>query len=442
MDPVILLLAGLAAAFGLLSVILLIMLLRKQKKDDRAVTDRLLREELAAQNQLLENKFNALRRDTENSLANSNQRTETRIAELTVTMDRRLEAVRQATAESLDRHAARNNEAIANMTGVIDRRILSLQEDNAQKLEKMRETVDEKLTGTLEKRLGESFRTVSEQLGKVSEGLGEMRALADGVGDLKKVLTNVKTRGTWGEVSLGSLLEQLLSPQQYRANVKIRPRSQELVEYAICLPGKEEGLDTVYLPIDSKFPLENYIRLVETSEGNDPVQFEAASRQLEADIRHAAMDIRDKYIDPPRSTDFAIMYLPTEGLYAEVTRRAELCARLQREMRVTVMGPTTLGAFLNSLQMGFRTLAIQKRSGEVWKLLGAVKKSFGTFGEVLEATQKKLEEASGKLGDARKRTEQIRRRLDAVEELPTEEAEALLAGNGSVIAGTFGEETL
>lgn len=217
-----------------------------------------------------------------------------------------------------------------------------------------------------------------------------MQSLASGVGDLKKVLTNVKTRGTWGEISLGSLLEQVLTPQQYRANVKVAPRRGEIVEYAICLPGKEDGADTVYLPIDSKFPMESYIRLTEAAERGEPAEVDTASRQLEASIKENARSIRDKYIVPPHTTDFAIMFLPTEGLYAEVTRRAELCTVLQRDYRVTIMGPTTLGAFLNSLQMGFRTLAIQKRSGEVWKMLGAIKVDFGRFGVALEATQKKL----------------------------------------------------
>ena len=290
----------------------------------------------------------------------------------------------------------------------------------------MRQTVDEKLQKTLETRLGESFKAVGDQLERVYKGLGDMQSLAAGVGDLKKVLTNVKTRGTWGEISLGSLLEQVLTPQQYRANVKVAPRRGEIVEYAICLPGKEDGADTVYLPIDSKFPMESYIRLTEAAERGEPAEVDTASRQLEASIKENARSIRDKYIVPPHTTDFAIMFLPTEGLYAEVTRRAELCTVLQRDYRVTIMGPTTLGAFLNSLQMGFRTLAIQKRSGEVWKMLGAIKVDFGRFGVALEATQKKLSEATDNLGKAAKRTEIIQNKLRSVEELPETEAADLL----------------
>lgn len=415
--------AILAAAFSAATAILCVVVLIRMPQKSGSVTYEQLRREMADQSNDMLRQLSLLKQELDTSMKNTSQLTGLNIEQMTRVVDRRLAA----------------------MQDTVDKNIRALQEDNARKLDSMRQTVDEKLTVTLEKRLGESFNTVNEQLKKVYEGLGEMQALAVGVGDLKKVLTNVKTRGTWGEIALGSLLEQLLSPQQYRANVKVIPRRNEIVEYAICLPGKEDGVETVYLPIDSKFPLESYLRLVEASEAGDPAGVDAASRQLEAAVRECARTIRDKYIAPPYTTDFAILFLPTEGLYAEVTRRAELCAALQRDCRVTIMGPTTLGAFLNSLQMGFRTLAIQKRSGEVWKLLGAVKTEFGRFGEALSATQKKLEEATANIGRAARRTEIIQNRLRSVEELPDGEAEGLIGGGTSALAETrscSGEEDI
>lgn len=396
---------GLSAAAVVLGLVCLILLIRLSAgKGEKPLTYEQLRRELAAQDQQSMQQFSLLKQEVDTSLKNTGQMIAADVEKMTFVNDRRLESM-QRTMEG---------------------RIRSLQEDNAAKLEVMRQTVDEKLTSTLEKRLGDSFAAVGRQLESVYKGLGEMQKLAEGVGDLKKVLTNVKTRGTWGEISLGNLLEQLLSPQQYRANVKVAPRRSEIVEYAICLPGREDGQETVYLPIDSKFPMESYIRLTDAADSGDPAAVEAASRQLEASVKENARTIRDKYIVPPFTTDFAIMFLPTEGLYAEVTRRTELCAVLQRDCRITIMGPTTLGAFLNSLQMGFRTLAIQKRSGEVWKMLGAIKTDFGRFGETLEATQRKLKEATDNLGRAAKRTEIIQNKLRSVEELPAREAAELL----------------
>jgi DNA recombination protein RmuC len=263
------------------------------------------------------------------------------------------------------------------------------------KLEKMRETVDEKLHKTLEERLGQSFQIVSERLEAVQKGLGEMQNLAQGVGDLKKVLTNVKTRGVVGEIALGSILEQLLSPEQYDANVKTKKGSNDHVEFAVRLPGQEAGDGhPVYLPIDAKFPQEDYLRLQQAYELGDAAAVDAANRALAQAVKKFAKDIRDKYIDPPNTTDFGIMFLPMEGLFAEVVRQPDLVAQLQREFQIIVTGPTTLAAMLNSLQMGFRTLAIQKRSSEVWRILGAVKTEFGKFGGVLEKAQKKLLEAN------------------------------------------------
>jgi DNA recombination protein RmuC len=293
----------------------------------------------------------------------------------------------------------------------------------------MRETVDEKLHATLEQRLGESFKQVSERLEQVHKGLGEMQSLAAGVGDLKKVLTNVKTRGTWGEIQLGNLLEQILTPDQYDTNVVTKSGSNERVEYVIRLPGRGDSAQaTVLLPIDAKFPQEDYQRLLDAQEQANPGLVEETGRQLEARIKGEGKTIREKYLDPPGTTDFGIMYLPTEGLYAEVTRRVGLTELLQREYRVTVMGPNTIAAFLNSLQLGFRTLAIEKRSSEVWALLGAVKTEFGRFGEILDRTKKKLEEASSTIDNAATRSRAIERKLKDVQQLPIRESAKLLEG--------------
>lgn len=302
----------------------------------------------------------------------------------------------------------------------VEVQLKSLQEDTGTKLEQMRATVDEKLHATLEQRLGESFKLVSERLEQVHKGLGEMQSLAVGVGDLKKVLTNVKTRGTFGEVQLGSLLEQILTPEQYATNIATRPGSSERVEFAIKLPGRNpiEGGE-VWLPLDAKFPQEDYLRLVEAQEQGSLELVAEAGRQLERQVKSMAAAIRDKYLDPPHTTDFGLMFLPTEGLYAEVLRRPGLCETLQREFRVVLTGPTTLAALLNSLQLGFRTLAIEKRSSEVWKLLGAVKTEFSKFGDILEKTKKKLDEASSSIDTATVRTRAIERKLRGVEALPT-----------------------
>jgi DNA recombination protein RmuC len=303
----------------------------------------------------------------------------------------------------------------------VEERLRALQEDNAARLEQVRVTVDERLQGTLEARLGESFRMVSERLEQVHRGLGEMQALAAGVGDLKKVLTNVKTRGTWGEVQLGTLLEQVLAPGQYDANVATKPGSADRVEFAIKLPGRDGSDAGMWLPIDAKFPLEDYQRLLEAADRGDGEAVEAAAKQLEARIKLSAREIQDKYIDPPNTTDFGILFLPTEGLYAEVLRRPGLADAVQRDMRVVLAGPTTLWAVLNSLQMGFRTLAIEKRSGEVWAVLGTVKTQFAKFGAIVSAVQKKLQEASNKMDSIAQQSRTIERKLRAVQELPAGE---------------------
>jgi DNA recombination protein RmuC len=348
---------------------------------------------------------------------------------LTQTNEKKLDSMR-GTIEQLTQSSENRLEALRN---VIDGKLKQIQEDNSRRLEQMRATVDEKLQGTLEKRLGESFKQVSERLEQVHKGLGEMQALAIGVGDLKRVLTNVKTRGMWGEIQLETLLEQILTPEQYERNVQTKENSGEMVEFAVRLPGRGEkdGPEVVWLPIDAKFPIEDYQRLVDAQENGDPGAAEQAAKMLSATIKNCAKTICDKYLNPPATTDFGIMFLPTEGLYAEVIRRTWLVESLQRECRVIVAGPTTLAALLNSLQMGFRTLAIQKRSSEVWKLLGAVKAEFGKFGTTLEGVKKKLDQAANTMDDAAKRSRAIERKLRNVEELPSEEAGGLLVSNDS-----------
>lgn len=309
----------------------------------------------------------------------------------------------------------------------VDARLLLIQEDNARKLEQMRATVDEKLHDTLEKRLGESFKLVSERLELVQRGLGEMQSLASGVGDLKKVLTNVKTRGTFGEIQLASLLEQILAPGQYDSNVETRQGSGQRVEFALKLPGRDgtpEGM--VWLPLDAKFPQEDYLRLVEAQEAADLNAAAESKKQLDRAVREMARTIRDKYLDPPHTTDFGVMFLPTEGLYAEVLRLPGLFEALQRDYKVMVAGPTTLAALLNSLQMGFRTLAIEKRSAEVWNLLGAVRTEFSKFGTILEKTRKKLVEAGNHIDQAAIRTRVIERKLRDVQDIPHSGPEVLL----------------
>jgi DNA recombination protein RmuC len=293
-----------------------------------------------------------------------------------------------------------------------------LRDEMREQLGAIRTTVDEQLQGTLERRLGESFTLVSAQLEQVHKGLGEMQSLAAGVGDLKKVLSNVKIRGTWGEVQLGSLLEQVLTSQQYAQNVCTKGEGAERVEYAVRLPGRSDGIDQVWLPIDAKFPQEDYARLVDALESGDGAAADVASKQLDVRVRQCARDIADKYLAPPATTDFGIMFLPTEGLFAEVIRRPGLADVLQREMRVMVAGPTTLAALLNSLQMGFRTLAIEKRSSEVWLVLGDAKTEFRRYSDVLDKIRGKLHEATNAVDAAAVRTRAIERKLRDVEEAP------------------------
>lgn len=305
-----------------------------------------------------------------------------------------------------------------------------MQDDNTKKLEEMRKTVDEKLQETVEKRFNESFKLISDRLEQVHKGLGEMQTLASGVGDLKKVLANVKTRGNLGEIQLGAILEQILSPEQFVKNAAVKEGSQERVEYAIKLPGRDSNDKPLLLPVDSKFPVEDYQRLLEAYDNpSNAGGIDAASKQFENSVKKNARDIREKYINPPATTDFAMMFVPTEGLYAEITRRTGLFEHLQRELKVVVAGPSNFAALLNSLQMGFRTLAIEKRSSEVWEILGAVKTEFGYFGDVLNKTKKKLQEATNVIDKAGTRSRAIERKLRTVQELPQEQSVALLGEN-------------
>ena len=334
-----------------------------------------------------------------------------RFSELTRTNEQRLEAVRATVEQRLD----------------------VLRDENAQKLDQMRATVDEKLQTTLDQRLGASFKLVSDRLDQVHKGLGEMQNLATGVGDLKKVLTNIKTRGTWGEVQLENLLEQMLVPAQYEKNVATRPGRAERVEFAIRLPGRGEDRKPFWLPIDAKFPLEDFQRLQDAQDRGDLAGVESSGKALEDRVKKQARDIHEKYVEPPHTTDFALLYLPVESLYGEVLRRPGLADTIQREYQVTLAGPTTLAAILNSLQMGFRTLAIEQRSSEVQRLLGAVKTDFGRFGDLLSRTKKQLDTVSNTLGDAEVRTRAIERKLRGVEALPAVEADRLLTEDGGIL---------
>jgi DNA recombination protein RmuC len=326
---------------------------------------------------------------------------------------------------SLSSLTADNQQRLADVRNALDTQLKALQTDNAAQLEKMRATVDEKLQATLETRLSSSFKQIAERLEAVQRGLGEMQSLATGVGDLKRVLSNVKTRGTFGEVRLGALLEQVLTPEQYAANVATVPGSNERVEYAIRLPGSDHA-SQVWLPIDAKFPVEDYQRLLDAQEQADAEAANAASAALQRRVEGEAKTIREKYVASPHTTDFALLFLPTEGLYAEVIRHPGLFEKLQREHHVTVAGPTTLAAILNALQMGFRTLAIEQRSSEVWQILGAVKTEFGKFGDVLDKVKKKLDEAGKHIDATGVRTRAIERRLRGVESLSGEDAQALM----------------
>ncbi len=380
---------------------------------------------LSAQNERLERELRAelalARRENIQQAQTARTELAGNLSQFTQSLQNQLGNIAQVQNERLSSLTQSNEVRLEAVRATVEQRLELLRSDNAQKLEHIRTTVDEKLHATLEQRLGQSFRLVSDRLEQVHKGLGEMQSLAAGVGDLKKVLTNVKTRGTWGEVQLENLLEQILTATQYDKNVVTRPGSNERVEFAIRLPGRDPDGVPCLLPIDAKFPLTDYQNLVDAQERGEPAAVELYAKALERRIKDQAADIHAKYVSPPHTTDFAFLYLPVEGLYAEVLRRPGLADALQREYRVTIAGPTTLAAMLNSLQMGFRTLAIEQRSSEVWKRLAIVKTEFSKFGDILAATKSKLDLASKSIGDAEVRSRAITRQLRDVEELPANE---------------------
>jgi DNA recombination protein RmuC len=431
----ILILVSLALIIALLVLVLL--RLRGSGDGNGAHIERLereLRQELQASAQ-------STRQETAGHLAQYHNASVQQFDSMRQQMQLQSSSGREEQARALKRFADTLQQTLGNLTesnaqrmlevrNTLESKIRDLQADNGKRLEEMRQTVDEKLHATLETRLTESFRQVSERLEKVHQGLGEMQQLAIGVGDLKRVLTNVKTRGTWGEVQLEMLLEQVLTVEQYAKNVETVAGSNARVEFAIKLPGTVDGGAPLWLPIDAKFPKEQYERLQAAADIADAEGVIRAGAELERAVRREAQTICDKYVSPPQTTDFAILFLPTEGLYAEVMRRPGLADDLQRTLRVTIAGPSTLSALLNSLQMGFRTLALEKRSSEVWQVLGAVKTEFTKFGDVLAATKTTLERAAKNIENAEVRSRQMARKLKSVEALPSEAAQLLLGSDG------------
>jgi DNA recombination protein RmuC len=385
-------------------------------------TERTLKEEIAKNRDESSGNAKHLREEVSNSLKSLNDSLLKQMTNISELQEGRFKTFSGQLADLTQT----NEQKLDKMRNTVEERLKLLQEDNTKKLDKMRETVDEKLHATLERRLGESFKLVSDRLEMVHKGLGEMQNLAIGVGDLKKVLSNVKTRGILGEIQLGNILEQILTTEQYATNVATKKGSREHVEFAIKLPGKADSGEVIYMPLDAKFPREHYDALIAAYEHGDPAAVEEAGKLLEGNIKKFAKDIKEKYIDPPHTTDFGIMFLPVEGLYAEVVRRPGLIETLQRDHKIIITGPTTLAALLNSLQMGFRTLAIEKRSSEVWMLLGAIKTEFGKFGDILDKTQKKLKEATDTIDDASKKSRTIEKKLKNVQELPSPEPISLL----------------
>lgn len=391
----------------LLMTNLFVVLLKSNRKQTEQL-ENLLRQEMKDNREELSRNMRELRTELNQALSLSTQQMQT----------------------TLHRNLMTSNEMQREKFEVMNRQQDILVKSTEKRLDEMRIMVEEKLQKTLNERIGQSFELVRSQLENVQKGLGEMKNLAEDVGGLKKVLGNVKTRGTFGEIQLAALLEQMLSPEQYEANVKTRKNATEFVEFAIKLPGKDNGRDVVYLPIDAKFPKDVYEQYMDAYEEGDTTRIESTSKQLEITIKRMAKDIHEKYVEPPFTTDFAIMFLPFESIYAEVIRRTSLVETLQKDYKIVVTGPTTLGAILNSLQMGFRTLAIQKRTSEVWGVLGAVKTEFGKFGGMLEKVQKNLQNAGDQLEEVMgKRTRAIERKLRQVEALPTEESKKMLTLN-------------
>lgn len=410
--------------FGMCLIILLLLIallirqgrIARERQDQQAQTLQLLG------NQILD-ELDQQRDDTVSTLSDSNTALMTTLSQMTQNQTTLLDSMQRQillSTRNQEERAGQMAASVAQSLSQLDTRMETLRQVNDRQLSEMRRTVDEKLTESIDKRLNDSFAQVSQRLEQVYKSLGEMQTLAVGVGDLKKVLTNVKTRGIWGEMQLGSLLSQMLAPSQYEENVAVIPGATERVEFAVKLPGK--GTEPLYLPIDSKFPQEDYLRLVEASQSSDAAAADAARKALILRMKQEAKRISDKYIKPPHTTDFAVMFLPVEGLYAEVVQNPALTEALQRDYRIVVAGPSTFTALLNALQMGFRTLAIEKRSGEVWKLLGAVKSDFDKFADVLDKTRQRLVQATESIDTAFTRTRSIQRRLGAVE-TPSEEEE-------------------
>ena len=430
--------AWLLFSVAALIVGLLILILGRLSRNRKANTEKILREEFRSNRQEATDSARSLREEVAKTQKDANDSVIRIIGEMNKSQQTRLDAVEHRIKDLSDKNETR----IGQLRDTLDTRMKNLQDSNDKKLEQMRHTVDEKLQSTLEKRLGDSFKIVSERLEAVQRGLGEMQNLATGVGDLKRVLTNVKARGTWGEVQLGAILEQMLAPEQYEKNVRVRPESGEEVEFAIRLPGAgPDKAESVWLPIDAKFPQEDYQRLLNATETADTDAVEQSMKSLTRAIEVSAKNIAEKYIVPPATTDFAIMFLPTEGLYAEVLRQPGLLEKLQHTHRVVVAGPTTLSAILNSLRMGFRTLAIEKRSSEVWQILAAVKTEFGKFGDVLTRVKRQLDTASNTIDQTDVRTRAMARKLRDVEALPGEESGKLLELSDELIATESAEDT-
>ncbi len=405
------------------SIVLLILVLRNSKTERYAGVERSIREDLRRGREEFGQAARELREEVSAGQRSAVDTLVKTVREMGKSQGDYLESIARRVQELNESNASR----IETLRRTIDTQLKHLQESNEKKLDQMRETVDEKLQTTLEKRLGQSFRLVSERLEAVQRGLGEMQNLATGVGDLKRVLTNVKARGTWGEVQLGALLDQILTPEQYARNVHTKEGSRESVEFAVRLPGSDGDPDShVWLPIDSKFPQEDYLRLLDAADAADSDAVQKATMSLMSAVNRSAKEIRDKYLNPPRTTDFAIMFLPTEGLYAEVLRQPGQLEKIQQAFRIVVAGPTTLSAILNSLRMGFRTLALEKRSSEVWKILAAVKMEFGKFGDVLGRVKKQLNTAARTLDQTDIRTRAMARKLREVEDLPSGDSGKIL----------------
>ncbi len=413
----------LLAVLAVLAVINIILLVRSMNQKPSADATQTVREELRAGREESAGRSRELREEVSGSLGKTAELLTSTVGQLGTTQKEQLESVTTQVRSLVES----NQQRMDGLRATISEQLNEMREANEKKLEEMRRTVDEKLQGTLEKRLGESFKLVSERLDAVHKGLGEMQNLATGVGDLKNVLTNVKVRGTWAEYQLEAILEQVLTPEQFDRNVATREGSSERVEFAIRLPGRGDNPeDCVWLPIDSKFPQEDYLRLAEAAREGDADSVAQSTKELLRSVTQSAKTISDKYLNPPRTTDFAVLYLPTEGLYAEVLRQPGLVSQLQQDHRVVVSGPTTIAALLNSLRLGFRSLAIEQQASEVWQVLAAVKAEFGKFGGVLDKVKKQLATASNTIDETQTRTRAMARKLREVEQLPAGESDELL----------------